>query len=253
MAASASKPDSTDAVRQAGASPSPDTAECGVTSFGPTRSLIHTSSGTPAAEIVPVGLSDSLDSSLALAAATTVARSAAVATAAHPGSVSSRAPKIPVSVLVVIHTVDGRVLLLERADRPGYWQSVTGSLDTPDEDPAQAAGREVLEETGIALAQGEFYCLDIQNRYEIYAHWRHRYAPGVTHNTEHVFALALSAPCPVQLAPREHLASAWLHWQEAAAHCFSPSNAEAIEVLAKRWQWAPPSSRESGQAQGESL
>lgn len=148
------------------------------------------------------------------------------------------APKIPESVLVVIHTTDGQVLLLERADRPGFWQSVTGSLDAPDEAPCAAARREVQEETGLtAGVVGPLHDLGIQNRYEIYAHWRHRYAPGVTHNTEHVFSLALPAPVPVKLAPREHLAHAWLAWEEAARRCFSPSNADAIRILAKRLGW----------------
>lgn len=148
------------------------------------------------------------------------------------------APKIPESVLVVIHTTDGQVLLLERADRPGFWQSVTGSLDAPDEAPCTAARREVQEETGLmAGGAGPLHDLGIHNRYEIYAHWRHRYAPGVTHNTEHVFALALPAPVPVRLAPREHLTHAWLAWEEAARRCFSPSNADAIRILAKRLGW----------------
>lgn len=150
---------------------------------------------------------------------------------------AGRSPKIPVSVLVVIHTDDGQVLLLERADRPGFWQSVTGSLDAPDEAPAVAGARELREETGLDVGDGRFYGLDIQNRYEIYAHWRHRYAPGVTHNTEHVFALALSGPREVRLAPREHLRSEWLDWESAAGRCFSPSNAEAIRLLAQRHGW----------------
>ncbi len=88
-----------------------------------------------------------------------------------------------------------------------------------------------------AEGTGPLHDLGIQNRYEIYAHWRHRYAPGVTHNTEHVFSLALPAPVPVTLAPREHLAHAWLAWEEAARRCFSPSNADAIRILAKRLGW----------------
>ncbi|MDO5101790.1 MAG: dihydroneopterin triphosphate diphosphatase [Lautropia sp.] len=145
--------------------------------------------------------------------------------------------KIPVSVLVVIHTPDGQVLLLERADRPGFWQSVTGSLDAPDEDTRLAAARELQEETGLSPVDGELFSTGIQNRYEIYAHWRHRYGPGVTHNTEHVFHFVMLAPRPVRLAPREHLGFAWLPWDQAAARCFSPSNAEAIQVLAARHGW----------------
>ena len=143
-----------------------------------------------------------------------------------------RRPKIPVSVLVVIHTPALEVLLIERADKPGFWQSVTGSLDHPGEPLEAAARREVLEETG--LAGGLLRDWALSNVYEIYPVWRHRYAPGVDHNTEHVFGLTVGAEActkAVTLNPREHLASAWLPWREAADRCFSPSNAEAIRQL----------------------
>jgi len=141
--------------------------------------------------------------------------------------------KIPVSVLVVIHSADGQVLLLERADAPGYWQSVTGSQD-PGETLTETAIREVREETGLDATAFALTPWDIENRYEIYERWRHRYAPGVTHNTEHVFGLRLPAPLPVTLAPREHLRYQWLPWQAAAGRCFSPSNAAAIRELPAR-------------------
>jgi dATP pyrophosphohydrolase len=143
------------------------------------------------------------------------------------------AHKIPVSVLVVIYTADGQVLLMERADAPGYWQSVTGSQDE-DETLQQTAIREVREETGLDAGDFELTRWDIENRYEIYERWRHRYAPGVTHNTEHVFGLKLPASQPVTLAPREHLRYAWLPWAQAAERCFSPSNAAAIRLLSTR-------------------
>jgi len=143
------------------------------------------------------------------------------------------AHKIPVSVLVVIYTADGQVLLMERADAPGYWQSVTGSQDE-GETLEQTAIREVHEETGLDATAFELAPWDIENRYEIYERWRHRYAPGVTHNTEHVFGLKLPAPLPVTLAPREHLDYVWLPWQQAAERCFSPSNAAAIRLLSAR-------------------
>ena len=138
--------------------------------------------------------------------------------------------KIPRSVLVVIHTPALEVLLIERADMPGYWQSVTGALDAEDERLADTARREVREETGIDVGQvgGELRDWDMANIYEIYPVWRHRYAPGVTHNTEHVFGLTVPAGTPVTLAPREHVAYRWLPWREAADSCFSSSNAEAI-------------------------
>lgn len=141
-----------------------------------------------------------------------------------------RPPKIPESVLVVIHTPALEVLLIERADRPGYWQSVTGSLDAPDEPLAETARREVQEETGIDIERvgGTLRDWGLTNRYEIYPVWRHRYADGVTHNTEHVFGLTVAAGTPVVLNPREHLRHRWLPWREAADLCFSPSNAEAI-------------------------
>ncbi len=141
--------------------------------------------------------------------------------------------KLPVSVLVVIHAADGQVLLMERADAPGFWQSVTGSQDA-GETLEHTAIREVSEETGLDVARFELTPWDLSNCYEIYARWRHRYAPGITHNTEHVFGLKLPAPQPVTLAPREHLRYAWLPWADAAARCFSPSNAAAIRLLPTR-------------------
>ena len=141
------------------------------------------------------------------------------------------APKIPVSVLVVVYTPDLQVLLLERADHPGWWQSVTGSQD-PGESLKETALREVAEETGL---DGRKFRLDdwgYSNVFEIYDCYRHRYAPGVTHNTEHVFGLQLPDALPVTLAEKEHLAFQWRPWREAAELCFSPSNAEAIRRLA---------------------
>jgi dATP pyrophosphohydrolase len=145
----------------------------------------------------------------------------------------SKPYKIPISVLVVIHTPDMRVLLLERADHPGWWQSVTGSQD-PGETLAQTVTREVREETGLDVSSHRLVDWRQQNVYEIYACYQHRYAPGTTHNTEHVFSLELAAPLPVTLAPGEHLDWRWRPWREAADLCFSPSNAEAIRALAHR-------------------
>jgi len=144
--------------------------------------------------------------------------------------------KIPESVLVVIHTPALDVLLIERADKPGYWQSVTGSKDHADEPLVETCVREVAEETGIVIGSRELprtalVDWQLSNVYEIYPVWRHRYAPGVTHNTEHVFGLTVPAGTPVRLAPREHLQHAWLPWREAADRCFSPSNAEAVLML----------------------
>lgn len=145
------------------------------------------------------------------------------------------APKLPVSVLVVVHSADGEVLLLERAARAGYWQSVTGSLDRPDEPPADAARREVREETGIDAPPSAFRRWPLAYTFEIYARWRHRFAPGVTHNTEHVFSLELPGRVAPVLAPEEHTASQWLPWREAAALCFSWTNRDALRILGERW------------------
>jgi dATP pyrophosphohydrolase len=144
--------------------------------------------------------------------------------------------KIPESVLVVIYTPELDVLLIERADHPGFWQSVTGSKDTVEEDLQQTAVREVAEETGIVVGSPEVPLAHLRdwrlaNVYEIYPVWRHRYEPGVLHNTEHVFGLRVPRDVHVTLAPREHLHSQWLPWREAADRCFSPSNAEAILQL----------------------
>jgi len=141
-----------------------------------------------------------------------------------------KAFKQPISVLVVIYTPDLQVLLLERADHPGYWQSVTGSCD-PGETLRQTAVREVREETGL---DAEKYALTDWNRqfdFEIFEEWRHRYAPGVTHNTEHVFGLELPQPLSVTVEPREHLGFIWLPHEEAAHKVFSWTNAAAIERL----------------------
>jgi dATP pyrophosphohydrolase len=144
---------------------------------------------------------------------------------------SQRPYKIPRSVLVVVHTPDLQVLLLERAPWPGYWQSVTGSLAREDEPRVETAIREVREETGIDAPRDALADWGIENRYEIYPEWRWKYAPGVTHNLEHVFGLTVPTPPAVTLAPAEHSRFAWLPWREAAQKCFSWSNRDAILML----------------------
>jgi dATP pyrophosphohydrolase len=139
--------------------------------------------------------------------------------------------KIPESVLVVIHTPALDVLLINRADTPGHWQSVTGSKDHPHESFAETARREVREETGIDCAIGRLADWNLENVYDIYPHYLHRYAPGVTRNREHVFGLTVPAGTPIALNPREHTAWRWLPYRAAADACFSPSNAEAILML----------------------
>jgi len=144
--------------------------------------------------------------------------------------------KIPQSVLVVIYTPALEVLLIRRADADEFWQSVTGSKDSGAEDFHSTAVREVMEETGIdcgaaaPLATG-LRDWQLENIYEIYPQWLHRYAPGVTRNTEHLFGLEVPEPVAVRLNPREHTGFLWLPYQQAAEKCFSPSNAEAILML----------------------
>jgi dATP pyrophosphohydrolase len=145
--------------------------------------------------------------------------------------------KNPVSVLVVVHTPDLDVLLLERADRLGFWQSVTGSQDE-GELLRETAVRELSEETGLDAARYELTDWRKQNRYEIYRRWRSRYAPGVTHNVEHVFGLRVPQRVEVVLQPREHVRHEWLPWRAAAEKVFSWSNAEAIRELPERAQTA---------------
>ena len=142
-------------------------------------------------------------------------------------------PKLPVSVLVVIYTPARQVLLIRRADHAEFWQSVTGSMDPHDVSLAHTAAREVQEETGLRVQPADLQDWGIANVYEIYPAWRHRYASGVTHNTEHVFGLCVPAAVPVRLSPREHTDWQWLDWRAAADCCYSPSNAEAILLLPK--------------------
>ena len=121
--------------------------------------------------------------------------------------------------------------MIERADRANFWQSVTGSLDAPNEDLALAASREVFEETGIAvdyLPIGSLVNMQHHIEYEIYPEWRYRYAPGVIKNIEHWFALEVPENTSITLSPREHVAYQWLPYQEAAKKCFSLSNGQAI-------------------------
>ena len=146
--------------------------------------------------------------------------------------------KIPESVLVLIYTPALEVLLIKRADAPDFWQSVTGAKDTPTETFAHTAAREVFEETGINCSAGTALasCLQdwrLENVYDIYPRWRHRYASDVSRNTEHLFGLTVPAGTAVRLNPREHTGYQWLPYLEAAAACFSPSNAEACLLLPK--------------------
>jgi len=140
--------------------------------------------------------------------------------------------KIPESVLVVVHTARLDVLLLERADRPGMWQSVTGSREPDDPDLEATARRELLEETGLSV--GTLTDWGHVNHYEIWPQWRARYAPDVTHNVEHVFGFRVDSPAVATLDPAEHVAQLWLPWRDAMEKTFSPTNREAIGQLPAR-------------------
>ena len=136
-------------------------------------------------------------------------------------------------MLVIIHTKNAEILLLERAAHPGFWQSVTGSLEE-GESPIATAQREVQEETGICAPLDAFDDWQQQNTFEIFPQWRHRYAPGTTHNLEHVFSLCLESIVEVKIAPEEHTQALWLPLEAAAARCFSWSNRDAILALPQR-------------------
>ena len=142
--------------------------------------------------------------------------------------------KIPRSVLVVVHTPELQVLMLERANWPGFWQSVTGSIDHEDEPLIETAAREVREETGIDASQYRLLDWEVENSFEIFKRYSGRYAPGVTHNREHIFSLELPATQPVRLDPAEHLRYEWLPWKEAAERTPSWTNRDAILLLPQK-------------------
>jgi dATP pyrophosphohydrolase len=145
----------------------------------------------------------------------------------------SQSFKRPESVLVVVHTRVGKVLLLRRADHPEFWQSITGSMEWGDEQPAETAARELREETGIAVAPAQFTDWKLQHRYEIFPQWRYKYAPGVTENTEHFFSLELPDEQAVTLSPGEHSEYVWVPFAEAVERVFSWTNQDALRLLMK--------------------
>jgi dihydroneopterin triphosphate diphosphatase len=144
--------------------------------------------------------------------------------------------KLPESVLVVIHSPLLEVLLLERTDHPGFWQSVTGSRAYEAEPLADTALREVAEETGLIVVPETLQDWGITNRYPIFAHLRHRYAPQITHNREHVFSVCVPRDSTITLSAREHTRCQWLDWERAADCAFSWTNVKAIRMLPGRAQ-----------------
>lgn len=143
--------------------------------------------------------------------------------------------KTPISALVLIHTADLQVLIMERADKAGFWQSVTGSIEG-NEVPYDAAIREVKEETSLNALEYDFQDWHASNIYEIYPHWRHRYAPGVVENEEHQFGLCLPSTLPITLAPDEHVRYEWVDWREAAQRVFSWTNVDALKRLGDQYK-----------------
>ncbi|QLI83119.1 dihydroneopterin triphosphate diphosphatase [Chitinibacter fontanus] len=141
--------------------------------------------------------------------------------------------KQPVSILLIIHTPELDVLLLERNDFTDAWQSVTGSREG-EEPLIETAQRELAEETGLRVELAQIKDWHECHDFEIFEIWRHRYAPGVTTNTEHVFSVCLPLACEVELAAKEHRRFKWVNWQQAAEMVFSPSNAEALRQLPER-------------------
>ena len=144
-----------------------------------------------------------------------------------------RAYKRPESVLVVVYTRTGKVLLLRRADHPDFWQSVTGSMEWGDEQPAETAARELREETGIRVSPDGLEDWHLQQRYEIFPQFRYRYAPDVFENTEHFFSLELPREQDIVLSPGEHLEYVWVSFPEAIERVFSWTNRDALRHLLK--------------------
>jgi dihydroneopterin triphosphate diphosphatase len=153
--------------------------------------------------------------------------------------------KRPESVLVVVYTRDGQVLLLRRADHPEFWQSITGSMEWDDASPRATAARELREETGIDVPPGQLHDWQITQRYVLFPQWRHKYAPGVGENTEHFFSLELPAQTAIRVSPGEHSEYRWLPFAEAVAQVFSWTNRDALQLLIQT-RAVPPASTGQG-------
>ena len=138
--------------------------------------------------------------------------------------------KRPESVLVVVYTAADEVLVLLRRQPPDFWQSVTGSLRWDETDPLAAARRELREETGLG-DEAEIVACGVINRFPILPAWRHRYAPNVTENVEHVFRALLPERGLITLNPAEHSEYQWLPRAAAAAKVASWTNRGAILAL----------------------
>ncbi len=139
--------------------------------------------------------------------------------------------KRPESVLVVVYTSNGQALMLRRADFPEFWQSITGSMEWNDATPLATAVRELREETGIDVTPRELRDWHKSNRYVLFPHWRHKYAPGTAENTEHTFSLELPEPRQICVNPGEHSEYLWMPLGEAAERAFSWTNRDALVAL----------------------
>ncbi|NBI13148.1 dihydroneopterin triphosphate diphosphatase [[Haemophilus] felis] len=137
--------------------------------------------------------------------------------------------KNPYSVLVLVYeTKHNKVLMLQRQDDPSFWQSITGTIEN-EETPLQTAIREVREEIGLDVQQEKLKLIDCNHsvKFEIFPQFRHKYAPHISHCTEHWFLLPLPEQYEIHLT--EHLDYQWLPPQQAVALTKSWNNRAAIE------------------------
>ena len=139
--------------------------------------------------------------------------------------------KRPESVLVVVYTGTGKVLLLRRADHPEFWQSITGSMEWTDATPVDTAVRELREETGIQATAPQLRDWHIQQRYVLFPQWRHKYAPEISENTEHFFSLELAQEISIVVSPSEHCEYLWVPFGQALEQVFSWTNRDALRML----------------------
>jgi len=117
---------------------------------------------------------------------------------------------------------------MQRIRPRAFWQSVTGSMEWDEHDPLVTARRELDEETGIIGSELEIIDCHISRQFPIKPAWRDRFAPGVHHNTEHVFRLQLAAKQVIRLNPAEHTAYLWLSRDAAIEKVTSYTNRDAI-------------------------
>jgi dATP pyrophosphohydrolase len=140
--------------------------------------------------------------------------------------------KRPESVLVVVYTATGKVLLLKRADPPDFWQSVTGSLRWDEHSPREAAVRELREETGLTVDPQALRDLGRAYRYPILPQWRHRFAADVRENREHAFTLELPVETALTIHPAGHVEHGCFAFDDATVKAALWRHREAILELA---------------------